>query len=64
MAAGVPISINTDNRMVSGTTNTREFARVVSYFEIREDELRKIYRDSVEMSFATDAVKHELLKRD
>lgn len=63
MAAGVPISINTDNRTVSGTTNTREFERVVSYFEIREDELRKIYRDSVEMSFATDAVKHEVWKK-
>lgn len=62
MAAGVPVSVNTDNRTVSGTTNTREFERVVSYFELTEEELTKIYRDSIEMSFATDAVKHELLK--
>lgn len=63
MAAGVPISINTDNRVVSGTTNTREFKRVVTHFEITEEELARIYRDSVEMSFATEDVKHELLKR-
>lgn len=63
MAAGVPISINTDNRIVSGTTNTREFERIMSYFEITEDELAQIYRDSVEMSFATDDVKHALLKK-
>ena len=61
LAAGVPISINTDNRIVSGTTNTREWERVVSHFQITEDEAAKIYRDSVEMSFATDDVKHMLL---
>lgn len=63
MAAGVPISINTDNRIVSGTTNTREWQRVVEYFAITEQEIAKIYRDSVEMSFATDSIKHELLKK-
>ncbi len=63
LAAGVPISINTDNRTVSGTTSTKEFTRVVERFALTEDELAKIYRDSVEMSFATDDVKHALLQR-
>ena len=63
IAAGVPISINTDNRTVSGTNSTKEFTRLVERFELTEDELAKIYRDSVEMSFATDDVKHALLQR-
>lgn len=63
IAAGVPISINTDNRTVSGTNSTREFERVVERFALTEDELAKIYRDSVEMSFATDDVKHVLLQK-
>lgn len=63
IAAGIPISINTDNRTVSGTTSTREFEKVTHQFELTKEELRKIYIDSVEMSFATDEVKHELLKR-
>lgn len=62
LVAGVPISINTDNRTVSGTTNTREFERMVQHFVLTEEELQKIYRDSVEMSFASDDVKHELWK--
>lgn len=63
MAAGVPISVNTDNRTVSGTTSTREFEKVTRQFEFTKEELRKIYINSVEMSFATDEIKHELLKK-
>jgi len=63
MAAGIPISINTDNRMVSGTTNSREWQRVVERFDITEKEIEKIYCDSVEMSFATETIKHDLLMK-
>jgi len=63
IAAGVPVSINTDNRTVSGTNSTKEFTRIVERFELTEDELAKIYRDSVEMSFATDEIKHVLLQK-
>lgn len=63
MAAGIPISINTDNRMVSGTTIVREFTRVAEKFALTEEELAKIYRDSVEKSFATEEIKHDLLKK-
>ena len=63
IAAGVKVSVNTDNRTVSGTNSTKEFTRIVERFELTEDELSKIYRDSVEMSFATDDVKHTLLKK-
>ena len=63
IAAGVPISINTDNRTVSGTNSTREFERVIERFVLTDDELAKIFRDSVELSFATDEIKHGLLKK-
>ena len=63
MAAGVPISINTDNRTVSGTTSTREFEKVIGQFDLTKEELRNIYIESVEMSFATDEIKQELLKK-
>lgn len=63
MAADVPISINTDNRTVSGTTCTKEFERVLEQFPITEEELEQIYIQSVEMSFATDDCKHLLLQK-
>lgn len=63
MAAGVPVSINTDNRIVSGTTSVREWTRITEYFALTEEEMKKIYQNSVELSFATDDVKHELWKK-
>ena len=63
MAAGVPISINTDNRTVSGTTCTKEFERVVEQFPLTDEELERIYIQSVEMSFASDDCKHLLLQK-
>lgn len=63
MAAGVPVSINTDNRIVSGTTSTREWTRVTEHFAITEEEMKTIYRQSVELSFASDDIKHALLKK-
>lgn len=59
--AGVPLSVNTDNRTVSGTTLTREWELLGRHYEIHEEMVKKIYRDSVEMSFAAEDVKHSLL---
>ena len=63
LAAGVPVSLNTDNRTVSGTTLTKEFERVMEQFILTDEEIVRIYRDSVEMSFACEDWKHELLKK-
>lgn len=59
--AGVPLSINTDNRTVSGTNLTREIERIARTFVLTGEMYDKIYRDSVECSFANDDVKHNLL---
>ncbi|MBO5657048.1 MAG: adenosine deaminase [Agathobacter sp.] len=61
--AGVLVSVNTDNRTVSCTDMTGEFERLLTTFPMEEEDLRGIYRDSVEVSFATDDVKHALLKK-
>jgi adenosine deaminase len=60
--SGIAISINTDNRTVSDTTCTKELELLYDHFGLTDEMLRKIYRDSVEMSFAADEIKHELLR--
>lgn len=60
--AGVPLSVNTDNRTVSGTSSTDEFMRLADAGMMNERISERIYRESVEMSFADDGVKHQLLR--
>ena len=60
--AGVPVSVNTDNRTVSGTTCTDEYMRLTDAGMMNERMSERIYRDSVEMSFASDDIKHKLLQ--
>ena len=61
LAAHVPVSVNTDNRTVSGTTCTDEFLRLSEAGMMNERISEQVYRDSVEMCFAPDDVKHRLL---
>jgi adenosine deaminase len=60
--AGIPVSINTDNRTVSGISLSHEYEVLDNIFHFTEDELRRIYTDSVDVAFATDDVKHSLLQ--
>ncbi len=62
MEAGIPVSVNTDNRTVSNTNLTREFTLLQEEFALEETVFEQIYRDSVEVSFASDDVKHMLLQ--
>ncbi len=59
---GLMLSVNTDNSTVSATSCSGEFERLDKYFHLNRDLLEKIYKDSVEMSFASDDIKHKLLK--
>ncbi|MCM1106408.1 MAG: adenosine deaminase [Blautia sp.] len=61
LEAGVPVSINTDNRTVSGTTCTDEYLLLSGAGMMNERMCGQIYRDSVEVSFAPEAVKQRLL---
>ncbi len=55
------VTINTDNRTVSNTSMTQEVKKVVEAFDLTEQDYAEIYRISVAKSFASDAVKAELL---
>lgn len=58
---GVLITINTDNRTVSNTTMTDEVRKVMQEFNLSREEYFEIYKISVQHSFASDAVKQQLL---
>ena len=60
--AGLLATVNTDNRTVSNTTITNEYVKICNDFDITKEELEKIYRNSVEISFADDNTKNELLE--
>lgn len=60
--AGLPVTINTDNRTVSNTTMTKEVQKVVETFELTAEDYKRIYQISVEQSFASDDVKQGLFK--
>ena len=54
---GVSVSINTDNRTVSDTNMTGEWQRVTKVFDFSEKTIKKITAQSIEASFASEAVK-------
>lgn len=60
--AGVCLNLNTDNRTVSNVDLTGEFGLIDKLYGIGQDGFTQIYKNGVEMIFADDAVKHELLK--
>lgn len=59
--AGLLATINTDNRTVSNTTITKELYKIYDEFCITEDEIRQLYKNSVDISFADESIKHQLL---
>lgn len=61
MDAGIPVSVNTDNRTIGGTDLNGEYELLDSAFSLTEEDMEKIYKDSVDMAFAPDEVKEELL---
>ncbi len=63
LEAGIPVSINTDNRTVSGISLSHEYEVLDDIFHFTDEDLRRIYRDSVDVAFASDDVKEALLKR-
>lgn len=61
--AGVPVSVNTDNRTVSGVTLTHEYQMIAGTFLLNERDIKRLYMDSVETSFASEDVKQELISK-
>lgn len=60
MEAGVKVTINTDNMMVSGVSLGSEMALVTEAFGLTGEELRTLALNAAEASFASPAVKEWL----
>lgn len=58
---GLCVTINTDNRTVSGTSLKKEIAFVRRNYGITEEEIARMTRNAVEAAFASDQVKERLL---
>ena len=61
--AGIPLSVNTDNRTVSDTTCTDEYMRLVEAGVFKEAMCEKIYMASLHSAFCGDDVKQLLWKK-
>lgn len=61
--AGLKVTLNTDNRMVSNSTLQKEMAFVQQNYGITDEELWKMTENAIEVSFASDDVKQMLLKK-
>jgi len=59
---GLLATVNTDNRTVSNTNMTKELAFVVNQLGIEEKDLLTLYKNSIEISFASDNIKDYLYK--
>jgi adenosine deaminase len=51
--AGIPVTINTDNRLMSQTNLTREFRVMVDAFRFGKDAVHRIVSNSVQAAFVT-----------
>jgi adenosine deaminase len=60
---GIPVTINTDNRLMSRTDLTREFEAMVTAFDLQEVEVHRIVSNSVRASFVPQETKDLLQRR-
>ena len=59
---GIPITLNTDNRLMSNIDLTHEYEAIVDAFDFDEQQVRQIGLNGIEAAFAPDDIKDELLK--
>jgi len=60
---GIPITLNTDNRLMSAIDLTHEYQVVVDAFGFDAQQIRQISLNGIEAAFAPEPVKDELRKR-
>ena len=63
MSAGVRVTLNTDNRLVSSTTMTDELERAVTTFELDPGDVRQVLLNGFKSAFVPYAEKGALLRR-
>ena len=60
--AGVRVTINTDNRTVSGTTLNDEYEKIADWSDLSETEFRQIARHAFDASFMSPEQRETLAK--
>ncbi len=60
---GILVTVNTDNMVVSQTTLKKEFQLLEKELHLTDGEKRKLLRNAIEISFADEETKKELLKK-
>lgn len=60
---GLCATINTDNRTVSQTSLTKEYLFVYEKYNVCEEDFLSLYKNSVDMSFADDNIKNNLINK-
>ncbi len=58
--AGLNVSLNTDNRLISGSTMTGEFDLALRFLGLNVDDLRQVTLRAVDAAFCDDATKEGL----
>lgn len=59
---GVLVTVNTDNRLVSNTSITKEMEFLNERFGISEEELYQYQMNAVDVAFCDEVMKHEVWK--
>lgn len=60
--AGLLVSVNTDNRTVSGTSLTKELELVQTLYALTDEEICLLQKNAVQTAFVSEAQKEELRK--
>ena len=60
--AGLYVTINTDNRMVSGTSMTRELSWLSKEFQLTKEEAEGLMRNAAKAAFAPEEIKKKLVR--
>lgn len=62
MEHGLLVTVNTDNRLVSGITSTGELDNVYHELSLEKENICNFFNNAIEISFANDNIKDRLLK--
>lgn len=61
--AGVPVTINTDNRTVSNTSMTKELEFIQKVYGVKDEEILLLMKNAAKTAFIDEGKKQELLSR-
>ena len=59
---GLKVTVNTDNRTVSGTTMTRELEFIQKMYEIRDEEIYLLMKNAADVAFTNDTIREKLYR--